>query len=113
MWQGRKQKKLTDGSGEPRAQGIPLQVVAAVSHPDFQVLKGLVAAAPPGGHPDDFDRVRAEEIDGPPRTSLLLGLGAPFAVVVGALVAVVGVQRPAAPHRRRLIDGLAIRHVRS
>lgn len=94
---------LTNGSRKPSAKRVPLQLRAAVPDPDFEVLQRLVPTATSGCDPDDLDGVGSQEVHGPPGTDLLLGFGASLAVVVRALLAVVGIYRTSASHRGRLV----------
>lgn len=71
-----------------------------------------MSAAAPRRHPDHLDGVGFEQIDLPPGADFFLRFGAPPAVVLGALFAVVGVSCTAAPHRGRLIGGLPKGYVR-
>lgn len=58
-------------------------------------------------HSDDFDGVRLEEVDPPPRTRLTLGFCASLPVMFRAEVAVVAMICIAASHGSRLIRRLA------
>ena len=100
-------------AGKPGTQWVSLEVAAAVAHPDLQVLQGLVAAAAAGGDSDHLDGVGLEEVHLPPGAGLLLGLRAPFAVVVGALFAVVGVEGAAPTDGGGLVGGFAVGDVRT